>query len=84
MSLMLLVQGPHFEVHRYKGNLSSDFKMRSPVGPQIIWKLLIFEKVVPLEITKKHLDVFIILFLFLRKDKGKTEGMPEQRILILL
>ncbi|ELK05436.1 SHC-transforming protein 4 [Pteropus alecto] len=58
--------------------------MRSPVGPQIIWKLLIFEKVVPLEITKKHLDVFIILFLFLRKDKGKAEGMPEQRILILL
>lgn len=31
---------------------------------------------------KKHLEVFIVLFL--RKDKGKAEGMPEQQVLILL
>ena len=69
---MLLVWGPHFENHRCKGSLASDFKMRSPVGPRVMWEPLIFEQVVAQKNHKKHLEVFLVVCFVFKKGKGES------------
>lgn len=72
---MPVIRGPHFENHRCKGTLSSGFKMRSPGRLQLIWKSLIFEKMILQKIPKSILRLFIFVF---KKRKRQSLGNARE------